>query len=800
MGGTMKRLLCWGVAAYIIGIFSARFFAVEYLIRIGFVIGIAFVIKMVLGKGKRYYFLMLLFGCALLGILRFEIVDDVYLKPIGPFLDKPVTFTCKVITAPVRKNEKLDYIVRISRIETDETVYPVTAKVKLSCVVRGPADIYEYGDILQVKSKLYVPADTMNTGGFDYNDYLKAQGIYAITFATPYQIKRLEGQQQRRSVEDFSFYLRKSVINRIDQFLPQHEAALLKGMMVGDRTDFTEQMKEDFSKSGLSHLVAVSGMHVAILLMGITYVLSILKVNKHAAKVIGIIAVVQFMFMTGCTPSVVRAGIMAVIFLAAYLLNRERDALTSLFLSALIMLAYNPMVLFHVGFQLSFCATLSLLILYQPIYAQFGFLNGRLGRQGAFFRIPVQVIVASITAQLGTMPLVAYHFNRVSVVSVASNLVVVPLTSIVLIAGMLLCLAGSVSIFLGNLAAGFVYVFLKFILTVSHFLAALPFAAITVPSPNILFAILYLFALFVLYHLLQKVKNAFRIKLVSLLVTITLISSIIFTFWQSDFAEVTFINVGQGDCIFVKCSEDKTMLIDGGGRGGEDGYDVGKYIVMPYLLKRGIRHIDLAIVSHYHADHGKGIISILENMSVGALILPPREEENALKQALIDAANARQIPVYYLLKGDEIDLSKKTNIQVLAPGIEQLTDDAFNENDNSFVLKFNYGQMDFLFTGDIEKYAEQYIMKNRQVLRADVLKVPHHGSDTSTTNEFLDAVSPRYAVVTVGRNTFGHPHPQVLERLKNKDIKVFRTDVNGTITFITDNRKIKKVKLLREGE
>lgn len=787
----LKRLLCWAAASYITGVFSAQYISIEQSIVLVFIALLICIVKIIISRNTVNLFPAMLFVCMLaVGTIQFKIASNTNLKPIAQFVDKPVTFTCQVIEQPVVKKERIEYTVRISRVYFNNNWYSIHTKVKLICPGNNKTPIYQYGDILQVRNELHIPPQPFNEGGFNYNYYLNAKGIHAVSYAAPYQIKKIGVLMRTNIIEEFVYRSRQSITRTVNKFLPENEAALLKGIIIGDRTGFSEKMTENFSRSGLSHLVAVSGMHVAILLTGITYLLGLFNINKYLSKVISIIFIILFIFITGCTPSVLRASIMAIIFLLSYLVNREADAYTSLFFSALAILLYNPIILFDIGFQLSFCATLSLFLFYKPIYSKLGVLP-------KWIR---EVAAASIAAQIGTVIIVAYHFNGVSLISIVSNLIVVPFTSIVLISGVILYVLGSINAVAGYIIAGFSYVLLKFILFSSSLFANLPFATLAVPSPDLFFVIAYLLILFMLYNLLQGTKNIFQFRSVFFLLIVVFISSVVVQFWQKNNLEVTFVNVGQGDCIFLRCPGGKTILVDGGGSEGRNDYNVGENIVIPYLLKRGVMSIDVAVVSHYHDDHAEGILTMLENMLIKTLMLPLREEENQLKKNLVENANHRLVPIYYLSKGDKLKIDNKVVVEVLGPGMNQVKNPLLNENNKSLILKLQYGSVSFLLTGDIEKEAEGYIAECGGLLTANVLKVPHHGSDTSSTEKFLRQVSPEYAVISVGRNNFGHPSRQVLERLENNKISIYRTDVNGTVTFITDGKVIKNIKVFKEGE
>ncbi|NLY44361.1 MAG: DNA internalization-related competence protein ComEC/Rec2 [Clostridiaceae bacterium] len=783
-----KRRICWAASCYIAGVYLGQFMDMAYAIRAAFLMIIICVVKVLLSRKAAFLFPCFLSICMALGVLHFQTVVDTRQKPIAPFIDQPITFTCRIVADPILKENRIEYTADIYRIRLNKVFFSVKSKVKLICPLHEGNDSYGYGDVLNISSRLFFPSQSMNEGGFNYYYYLQSKGVDAICYAKPYQIEYADEEVPYNRLTEYAYYIRKSILDTIDSYLPQNEAAFLKGIMVGDRSGFSEKMKEDFSRSGIYHVVAVSGMHVSILLAGIMYFFGILRLNKFIIHGISIFFILQFILITGSTPSVLRAGIMACIFLLAFLVNREADSLTSLGLSAWVILLYNPLILFDAGFQLSYGATLSLLFFYKPLYTLLKQLPKGVGELAA----------TSASAQLGTVIITAYHFNGISLVSIAGNLFVVPLIPIIFIMGFALYIMGNISSWLGTIIAGFEYVVLKLILAVTDLLGSIPFAVVRVPSPTPLVIAVYLLLLFMVYNVLQGKKKIATLN--GFLLIVIIIGGLLISFFPTDNLEITFVNVGQGDCALIVSPGGRTVLIDGGGSEGMSSFDVGESIVIPYLLKRGIMHIDMAIISHYHDDHAEGIQTLFENKFIGTLLLPLRKEKTELMEKIIETARYNGVSMYYLSEGDHVKIGDGIYMQVLSPGPEQLEKAFENENNASVVLRLNYNKFSCLFTGDIEKEAEYALLQKKDVLKADVLKIPHHGSPTSSTEEFIGRVSPRYAVISVGKNSFGHPSEQVLQRLVEKGVRIYRTDVNGTITFITDGKRIRKIKVLREGE
>ncbi len=788
----VQRFLCYATFFYIIGILTGQGISLPYPLLLSIGILFIYLIKSNFLKSSYDLHIAILLICLIMGNAQYNKVENKFKSVIDAYIDKPISFESCIIKPPIiNKDEQTDYIVKLNKISYNNEVHDLPIKIKLTIPNNKKSNkIFNFGDNIEVTGKLRLPTVALNKGSFDYNDYLKSQGIYGVCYANQYQVKKIKGDLRPNIIEHYVFKIQSSVINTINKFLPNNEAALLKALIIGDKSELSPEVRENFAISGLSHVIAVSGMHLTIFIISIGFLLKFFKINKYISHFISIIFIVIFIFVAGSTPSVMRAGIMAIIFLFAYFINKDADTLNSLFISAALILIYNPLILFNAAFQLSFAATLSILIFYKPIYDKIKFLPNSIAK----------ILSASLAAQLGTALITAYHFNSFSIIAILSNIVIVPCISITLISGLMLYLVGNISFYIGLGISGLSFIFLKFILSASKILANIPYAMITIARPSLALIIGYLLFIYILYNLLKGIKSSRKIKLSYLIIIILIISSITFKIWDQQFLEVTFINVGQGDCTFIKCPGNKTLLIDAGGIKGEDAYDIGANVVAPYLINRGQRKIDIAIVSHYHEDHANGILSLMDLFKINNLILPYKEKRNDLMEKLIDRANKNKVPIHYASNGDNLTIKDNIDLQILALKNEYIQTDAINENNKSLLAKLNYNNLSFLFTGDIEKETEKYMLENNYDIGANVLKVAHHGSKTSSTEQFLKKVSPEYAIISVGKNNFGHPSEETLDKLRYTNIKVYRTDLNGTVSFIANKQGIKKIKLFRAGE
>ncbi len=799
-----KRVLCWFTTAYIIGILWASQISIEKYTAIFGMLICACIIKVCISGIKRSAFVTLLFAFFIIGILRWIAVDDMAFNPVRHIADQTILFTGQVISPPILKEDTIEYVLHVYDVYEEKKSYDADFYIKIVHRKTAETKMYQYKDVLTVSGSMHIPADAMNLGGFNYRRHLRAQGIVAICYVSDEQVFKEPTVGRTHLLKDIALVIRRQVTQTIDRFLPMQQGQLLKAVLVGERQGFSQDMRDTFALAGIAHLTAVSGMHIAIFLLAITFLLKRLQINIYIIQCLNIFFAILFIFVTGATPSVVRAGLMVIIFCIAYLINREPDALTALFLAALIMLFHNPMLLMHVSFQLSFCATFMLLTFYKPLYTWLSHLYTTKAptylvdkSKKAVLIGAVKILVASITVQIGTIPIMAYHFNQISLVSVITNVLVIPLMPVLFAGGMILCVVGNIHVLLGIFVGGFLYTVLSFIMRVSEIFSSLAFAGVYVASPSIMTVLIYGIICMIAYCFISDKKNKQYLNLLAALLCVLIMVGVGHHVWQARYVHVTALNVGQGDCILIQCSKGRKILIDGGGSISDDGYDVGRNIVIPYLHANRITNIDIAMVSHYHADHAKGVIAVLEEMDVGMLILTKRYTPNLLKEQLKQAAALKDVPIQYVQTGDIIHIDRQTKLEILAPDERQIKSPLFNENDRSMVIKFIDRQMRFLFTGDIERVTEQYLLANDKNIAADVLKVAHHGSRTSSKASFIEAVSPKYAVIGVGRNNYGHPSKEVINRFEDNNIQLYRTDRHGTVTFRSDGQKITKVSVFK---
>lgn len=782
-----KRPLVAFCLALITGILSAcltgsALFAAGFLLLLSallYAIGDAF-------RGRLYIPFGILFFFAL-GAPEYLLMDGINNGRFDEFGNETVTVNGFTASAPDIKDSRVSYIFRVTELTAGDGRKAAGGKLLLSMVKTEGMKLYDYGSELTFTGRLTLPQGVRNPGGFDYRRYLAQKGVSASVFVS--------GGITKGPGEKASFIVkagqaaRGRIVSAIDRSLPRQQAGLLNGMLIGYREGLSPEVADAFSDAGLTHIMAVSGANVVFLILPLAFLFKRLRLGNRASGLLTMAFLLFFIFITGFEPSVLRAVVMASVILTAKMLDRETDVYTTIAFAATLLLICSPYMLFDIGFQLSFAATLSIVMLY-----------GNIKKLLTCRFIPsavAAVLAATLSAQLGVLPITLAYFNRVSLISVFSNLLVVPLLEFVTILGMFMAILGQINIVFSQLIGYINCVLLSAILYVTKISSALPFASVRTVTPSLAVIIPYYMALgFLLWY--KPLKNI-RIKPAYAGAALGLAAMIITaSFLIPGKLEVIFLDVGQGDSAFIRTCTGKNILLDGGGSTDPNvASKVGESVIAPFLLDKGVTALDAVIASHGHSDHTQGLLTALEQFRVDSLILPLTADDEGFEK-LLELAGSKHIKVNRCERGDVIKLDGETCFDVLSPSPELETPET-SLNNTSLVLKLHYGDADILFTGDAEAEAERELLESGADLAAEVLKIGHHGSSTSTGREFLEKVGPVSAVISVGRNNFGHPSPETLGALKDEGVRVFRTDECGAVVLTSRGRDIRLTGTVREG-
>lgn len=666
----------------------------------------------------------------------------------------------------------------ISDIQEKEYKKVCTAKIvrnnkKILINIKMSQDIpsIKYGDSLYIEGEFKQPEEARNYKGYNYKQYLKTKKIIGTVELEKVKILK-------SSNGSFIHNIQKYIRDTINGTLTDEEGNLLLAILLGDKDKLSEDIQESFKTSNLSHMLAVSGAHVSYIILGLTYVLQNSIIGKKNGKIVCIIFLLAFMAITNFTPSVTRACIMAILTLFSGIIYRKSDVYTNISVAALITLIFNPYSLLDLGFQLSYGGTIGIIIFIKRIQEK--------KSNSKVINYIKQMALVSIYANIIIIPIMMYHFNTVSLTFIISNIMASPILGIIVITGFLFIITSITVKPLTRLIAIFIKPILSILIKISQICSKLPFSNILVVTPY-MFNVISYYAI-ILYCIKSKKNNKCKI-IICLLIVLILINFIIYIFPQK--LRIFFIDVGQGDSTLIITPDKKTVLIDGG---GSDSFDVGEKVLLPYLLDRRILKVDYVLISHFDTDHCGGILTIMEKVKVKNIIISEQAEHSENYERFKKLMIHKKIRLIEVKKGDKIKIGRYSEFKILFPTSRLLSENPLNNN--SIVAQFNYNNFKMLFTGDIEKLAEQQILKTEKAeIRADILKVAHHGSKTSSIPEFIKAVRPRIALIGVGKNnTFGHPNQQTIKNLENIKCRIYRTDLQGEIIIKIDQKGRMNVK------
>lgn len=622
------------------------------------------------------------------------------------------------------------------------------------------------GAKVDTKGVVYYPNKKSNNTSYDEELNFKIDNITYKMYANKIEVLKYN------KIKTYLYNLKENICNIYDDILPQKESNILKAMILGEKQFLDNETIDLYRTSGIYHILAISGLHIGILSLFLTKIFKF--VNRRFGYIFVIIILIFYCIFTGASLSTIRATIMCITVLIANILFRSPDFISSISLSAIILLIKNPYYLFDIGFLYSYTSVFSI-----------AFLGGRIC---SIYNIKgiYKAFIISFFVCLSIKPITAYYFYNFTILDTLLNIIIIPFMSIVVIIGFISSIVGMFSIPIAKFLIGSVYYILRLFTYICKVVENMNFNNIIIGRPSIFVIIsLYIMLFFIGYafydkYLLKKCKKFINIGMgiFIIFVSISILTPKPFT--------ITMLDVGQGDSI-VGINNDGVFLIDGG---GNNNFSTGENIILPYLKSKGIETIDFVFVSHNDSDHIKGVIEILDKINIKNLFLPINNTLDENYETLLNIAKDKNIPIYFLQNGDSLTLGKNLNFDVLHPNKEFLDK---GDNNNSLVLKLNYNNNSVLFTGDIEKQAEDFLLDNNKNLKSDILKVAHHGSKTSTTTDFIKNVTPKDALISCKENNiYKHPSEETLKTLKDANINIYRTDKNKSITikFYKNNYKI----------
>ncbi len=556
--------------------------------------------------------------------------------------------------------------------------------------------------------------------------------------------------------------------------VPPVSGALFEGLLIGERRQLPPTLLADFRNAGVFHILAISGFNVGLVVGAVFFLLRLLKLPRRVAAALALGALAAFVAIVGAQPSVLRATVMGSLVLAAQLLGRESAVWNSLAAALLVLLALDPDSLTDPGLQLSFAATAGILHLSPPILRRL---------ETHCPRLLAEVVAVSVGAQLAVTPVMLAHWNQLQLLAVAANLVVVPLAALLTMLGFFPLLLAPLSETLTHLVFQSVWALLVALRLVVRAFAALPGAVVYVPDPPALALAAAVIALVLAPLATGPGGRAALIGLAGFAVTVTGLG-----YLPDGRLHVLVLDVGQGDGILVRGPDGKALLVDTGG-GGAGRLDRGDRVVLPLLHRLGIRRLAALAVTHGDNDHAGGLVSLLDGIPIDEVWVPSGTEDAEWQWPLVATGAQRRV----LARGDRLWVGPVL-VSVLHPpgtGPSGRARPPPDLNNGSFMLRVEWGLAAVVLTADAEAKAEREVLAAGAPTRAPLLKVGHHGSRRGSSAEFLSAVGPRFALISVGaQNPFGHPNPAVLARLAEAGAAIYRTDVDGAIDVTSDANRL----------
>lgn len=671
-------------------------------------------------------------------------------------------------------------------IEVDSTFFPDSILWMQTYRLRAILDSSEatlanhlsLGSRLAFQGVVYPLEGKRNPYEFDYNSYLASQNIY-----TQAGINHII--HTRPPADAFTWFrLRQQVLNLINHNFDSETTSLAKALLIGYKNELNRDEKLAFSRAGLSHIMAVSGLHVGFILAPFWFLIPYfwtLRWGKQAGLVLLVLMLFTYAGLTGFTASVTRASITGGFIMYGRLFHKVRDSKNLTAVAAVIILLLNPAELFEIGFQLSFSAVY-IILLTMPV------LNSwlPLWLRHRWYAKPLQIVMVSMVVQAGLFPILTYYFGEFSLAGPLINALIVPFLAVVVPYALLLLPVAAVFSETAqwlNMPNSW---FLNLLENIVHTASAIKGSWISIHTDSLLTFLVWTSALFVVSTL--NIPRL-RWKYTALFLTMICIqqSTAIWEKLSKPHLQITVFDVGQGDATLIQTPHGKNILIDAGR--WSPNYNSARHVILPHLKSAGIKKLNAVFLSHPHADHIGGITELIPNIPIDTIYNSGYAYDSQLYHSYLSLARKHNVPVISLAAGDSVPLDSAIRIFIYGP---QQTLYGADPNEHSIVMEVIYGSTELMFTGDAGIEQERRLLSNFDSLTdTGFLKVGHHGSRTSSSTSFLSTITPQQAVVSLAMsNRFGHPHAEAMQRLHQSQAQLYFTSIEGALIFYSDGDTI----------
>lgn len=697
-----------------------------------------------------------------------------------------IAFMVCEVNCTVKDNERVQYLSKLtdgesvyvfgriykSEYKNNSYSYYLKSNSGFKVLIYSDNDILSVGDCSTIKGKVYKFSSATNEGEFNQKEFYYSQMI--LFRLDPEKIVKLD--KRIFNFEKAIYVFKNELTNSLKKISDGEELGALCTMLLGEKSLLSNDMKESYQDAGISHILAISGLHISLVGIGIYGFMRKRRAGFVCAMIVaGGIAYIYY-FMSGCAISTERALFMFFLTMIAQTIGRSNDMLNSLGISILIIVYENPFIIKYPGFVFSVVAVMGVALIVRDISGN---------------KIKV-AILSSVAMQLATIPVVAIYYYEIPAYSVIINIIVLPLISIVFISGLSAAFIGLISAPIASIVIIPAIVVLKLYTFLCNIAQGLMFNKIIVGCPGAEKIVVYYVILFMLIFVCKKYKS-----IVIRMFGICVLLSIIFVRGHTD-GEIDFLDVGQGDAIFVQIESGESVFIDGGSSSKKK---VGENIILPFLKYNGVHKIDYWFISHADEDHVNGLTEVLEsNYCIENVVISKASKCDENMQKIISLSQEKGINVIEISAGDTFRFAN-TQITCIAPGEGGRSDnrnnsdsrsniEQFDANDSSLVLLVDdkKNNLRCMLAGDISSEVENSLVKKYgNKIDIDIYKANHHGSKYSSSKEWLNALSPDISVISCGENNrYGHPHEETLERFGEIDSKVFRTDENGQIRILLE--------------
>lgn len=681
--------------------------------------------------------------------------------------------------------------VHVTRVAIDAWPDPVDGGVSLTVVgtLNGDAiDAWRAGRTIRVPAVLRRPARYLNPGVPDMERMLARRGVSLV--GTVKSAALVQVLARGSALDEAASALRSVVRHAIARHvgsIDAQSAAIAVAILIGDRGSLDPVVEQRMQEAGTYHVIAISGGNIAILAAVVLGLLWIARIRGGWAAGAAIAVLIAYAYVAGGGPSVDRATVMAAIYLGLRTIDQRTAPLHAMSLTLVAVLIATPLAIADVGLWLTFGATAAIIAGARvlPLPAN------------RWLRPVAAVVLASLSAEVALMPIVAFVFQRVTVAGLSANLVAIPAMAVAQVAAMVTALADAIGVQSVAAVAGWVtHIGVAALLESSSIVDAAPWLTWRVPPPYVLLVVSY-YACLVAAVLRTKRLRPASIAAAALFWIVAAPQG-----WARIYGDgrlhLTMMDVGQGDATLITLPNGRTLMVDTGGVSTGE-FDIGDRVLGPALRYRGIRRLDYLAITHGDRDHIGGAASLVRDFSPLELWYGTYVNNHPPSMELQSMALYKRMAWRWLLAGDRLDLGG-VELRVHHPPVADWQRQKVR-NDDSIVMELRYGQVSVLMTGDISREVEQTLIPSLDLLPIVVLKSPHHGSGTSSSAEFIDRLKPRYVLISCGRgNPFGHPQPYVVERYRAVGAEILRTDMDGQIELVTDGRSIATTKVTNHYE